>query len=181
MCISTNGFPTDRIVKQMEKILSINPKVGVGISLDPVGPLHDEIRGIPNAYEKVRKTIDAVQKVGVTDLRLSYVVQDKNVEEVKKVYMLANELGIELSWVVVQNSTIYFKATHNKFQRIQSLKEQINTVIYRELISFCPRRMFRAYFAYGMYNYICTGKRLLPCDASEGFFLYYSNRLGLPM
>jgi radical SAM protein with 4Fe4S-binding SPASM domain len=175
ICISTNGFLTDRILSQMDRILRINPRVGLGISLDAVGALHDEIRGIPHAYEKVCKTIDALKKMGVADLRLSYVAQDKNVEELGKVYSLANELGLELTWVVAQNSAIYFKATHNRFHQIQALRKQVNAIISQELKSFQPRRIFRGYFAYGMYHYACTGKRLLPCDAGKGFFFIDPN------
>ncbi|EKD42897.1 MAG: radical SAM protein, partial [uncultured bacterium] len=47
MVISTNGFLTPVIDKAMDKILQIAPDIGVAISIDGIGEMHNTVRGIP--------------------------------------------------------------------------------------------------------------------------------------
>jgi hypothetical protein len=46
--ISTHGFLSDRMARVLPEIVRVHPQVGLRVSLDAVGPLHDEIRGVPD-------------------------------------------------------------------------------------------------------------------------------------
>jgi len=50
--LSTNGIMGKRIVQVAETMLSHDIPLEVGISLDGIGPRHDEVRGVPGNYEK---------------------------------------------------------------------------------------------------------------------------------
>jgi len=60
----TNGFLTDKIVGDIEKIIGLNfNKVVASISLDGPPLLHDELRGIPGAWEKAVRTFILLKKI----------------------------------------------------------------------------------------------------------------------
>ncbi len=66
LVIPTNGLLVDRIISELDKILS-DPtvrsgigKITVNVSLDGVGSLHDEIRGIPGNFDRV---VDLVKRL----------------------------------------------------------------------------------------------------------------------
>ncbi|MDO8622088.1 MAG: radical SAM protein, partial [bacterium] len=50
--ISTNAFLTDLTVKRVTEILKFYPKIGIRISIDGVGDMHERVRRIPQALEK---------------------------------------------------------------------------------------------------------------------------------
>jgi Fe-coproporphyrin III synthase len=54
--ITSNGFLTDRVVETMEN-LKHPEKVHIKISIDHIGKRHDEIRGVPGAYEKAMSSV----------------------------------------------------------------------------------------------------------------------------
>jgi MoaA/NifB/PqqE/SkfB family radical SAM enzyme len=163
--ISSNGLATDLILKSMKKIREIDSRVGVRISLDGIGKMHDEVRGIPGIYEAVMKTIKELQAIGVTDLGFSFTIMDKNVHHLKDVYKLSKKMNIELALAVVQNSDIYFSKGDNKMTFIDDLKNNLNFVIDSELKTWNPKRWGRAYYNYGLKLYAEKNKRLLPSGA----------------
>ena len=61
----SNGFLPRRILAQTEAILQLlearHVRLSMSISLDGVGTMHDEVRGISGAFEKAQETIDCLQ------------------------------------------------------------------------------------------------------------------------
>jgi len=160
--ISSNGFATDLIKEKMQEILKIKPDIGVGISLDGIGELHDQIRGVPGGYQKVIKTIETLKNIGVKDLRLAFTAGDYNIHELNKVYNLSQELGIEFTLAAVHNAENYFNTVDNKITKIKEFENEFRVLINAELKSWDIKRWLRAYFAYALLIFIKTGKRLLP-------------------
>ena len=163
--ISSNGLATDLIVKSMKEIHKIDSRVGVRISLDGIGAMHDEVRGIPGIYEAVMKTIKELQVIGVSNLGFSFTIMDKNVHHLKDVYKLSKKMNIELALAVVQNSDIYFGKADNKMTFIDDLKNNLDFVIDSELKTWNPKRWGRAYYNYGLKLYAEKNERLLPSGA----------------
>src|SRR3989339_897023 len=89
--LSSNGFMSEFIEQQMKKILAIDPKIGVALSLDGVGEMHEKIRRIPQAFDKVMDTLSRLQALGMKNLRLAFTVLPENVSHYGKVYNLARE------------------------------------------------------------------------------------------
>ena len=67
--ISTNGFLSETIYRRMKKILEIDPNIGIAISVDGIGEIHNEIRGVDNGYQKVLKTIENLKSLGINPVR----------------------------------------------------------------------------------------------------------------
>ena len=160
--ISTNGFATELIKQKMKEILAIKPDIGVGVSLDGIGPIHDQIRGIPGGYEKVRATVNVLQDLGVKDLRLAFTAGDYNIDQLNKVYNLSKELGIEFTLAAIHNAENYFNTVDNKITKVDQFRQEFEKLIKSELNSWHFKSWLRAYFTYALFKFIETGKRLLP-------------------
>ncbi len=160
--ISSNGFATQLIKEKMQAILKIKPDIGIGLSLDGIGQVHDQIRGIPGGYEKVLATLKVLQSLGVKNLRLAFTAGDYNIDQLDKVYQLSRDLGIEFTLAAIHNADNYFNIVENKITKIDKFKDEFEKLIKTELAGWNLKRWVRAYFAYALFAYIKTGQRLLP-------------------
>lgn len=168
--ISSNGFATALIIKQAEKLKKIVPDLGIAISLDGIGQVHEEVRGIPGGYEKAMATIKGLKRLGVRNLRLAFTLGDYNINELPKVYNLSRELGLEMTLAAVHSSKKYFSAT-NKIDNKLEMAGVLNWLIKQELRTLSLKRWLRAYFAFGLKQFILTGQRILP-DYSGKYNLF---------
>lgn len=163
--ISSNGFASDLIVAKMEKIIKIDPKIGVRISIDGIGDLHNKVRGVANIYENAMQTISGLRWVGVKNLGISFTVMDANVKDLINVYKLSKKLNLQLALALVQNSDIYFGKKDNKINFIEDVERGLNFVIKEELASWNIKKWGRAFYDWGLLHFAKTGKRLLPSGA----------------
>ena len=172
LIISTNGISTKRIVQSMERIVYIDPRIGVGISIDGIGENHDRIRGLKGVYEKAIQTLQALKELGIKDLRIAFTAVEENIDQMKDVYDLSRRLDVEFSCVVAHDSDIYFRTSGIRFNSLTCLREQLNLVVLSELKTFVPKRLLRSYFYSGLYGLVENGERILPCLAgTASFFL----------
>jgi MoaA/NifB/PqqE/SkfB family radical SAM enzyme len=173
--ISTNGLDPMLVERQMKEILKITKKVGVRVSLDAVGVLHDRLRGVEGAYDKALETLERLKKIGVEDLGVAFTIQKSNVEEISKVYDLACKLGVEFTGCLVEGSDFRYYKTDVSLPEIEELAMQLDYVIARELKTGNPKQWFRAYYfkALGDYAKFKLGlekkPRKLECTAVEKF------------
>lgn len=160
--ISTNGFATELIKQRIMEILPIKPDIIVGISLDGIGEIHDQVRGIPGGFQKVMATIKILKELGVKDLHLAFTAGDYNINELPKVYQLSRQLGMEFTIAAIHNAESYFNTVDNKITEINEFKKEFKGLIKAELKTWDFKRWLRAYFAYALIKFLATGKRLLP-------------------
>jgi MoaA/NifB/PqqE/SkfB family radical SAM enzyme len=172
----------------MDKILAIDAKVGVRVSLDGLGNTHDYIRGVRGMYEHALATTDRLKKLGVDNIGFSFTVMSGNACELKDVYSLSKERGYELAIALVQNSEIYFSKKDNTINEPACVRSGLGFVIENELKTWQPKRWLRSYYDYGLLYYAQKGKRLLPSGAGldSAFIdadgtLYPSNLINMPM
>ena len=91
MFFPTNGIQPDRIKEMTEEIVRDCPKtaITVKISIDAVGDLHSEMRGVKNTFENCVKTYEALEplldKYENFDLGINTVFAESNQHEVGKV------------------------------------------------------------------------------------------------
>ena len=169
--ISTNGLLTKRIERSIKRIIKVDPKIAVRVSIDGIGREHDEIRGIPGAFTKGLESLRILRENGLKDLGIALTVMCSNVSQVSKVYELANEWGVDFSITIVTSSPIYFGEKQNLKPRDDvALRDGFNYLVRSELRYWTPRRLARAYFEYTLWSYLHTQKRPLRCDAGQGFF-----------
>jgi len=160
--ISSNGFATDLIIDKTKQILKIKKDIGIGISLDGIGEVHDQIRGIAGGFDKAVVTLKALKGIGVGNLRIAFTAGDYNINQLLKVYNLSKELGVEFTMAAIHNAENYFNVTDNKITKLEQFKKEFRKLIKEELITWSPKRWVRAYFTFALYKFIATGKRLLP-------------------
>lgn len=170
--ISTNGYLTDLIKEKMREILKFVPTIGVGVSIDGIGGMHDKIRGIPGGFNLATKTVKVLrEEVGMANLRLAFTVSKQNVEHLSRVYDLSRELGVQFTLALAQSSEFFFggkQIQESPDEKI--LKDQFDYVIHKELKSWQPKRWARSYFAESLYDFAKTGKQALPSRAGIDFF-----------
>lgn len=171
LVISTNGFLTPVIDKAMDKILKIAPDIGVAVSIDGIGEMHNTVRGIPGGFDRCMETVRVLQKKGMTNLRLGFTITSDNLEHFSKVYDLTREMGIEFTHSFAQSSEFYFGGKENiNNPDPVLLGKAYKHIINSELKSWTIKRWLRAYFASGMHRFITSKNPVLDNAPGRDFF-----------
>lgn len=171
MVISSNGFLPPIIDKAMDKILEIAPDIGVAISIDGIGEMHNTVRGIPGGFDRCMETIRILKKKGMTNIRLAFTILEVNIDHFSKVYDLSQELGIQFTHSFAQSSDFYFGGKQNDTHPNQEvLKKAYKHIINTELKSWNVKRWLRAFFASGMYRFITNKNSVLDNAPGRDFF-----------
>jgi MoaA/NifB/PqqE/SkfB family radical SAM enzyme len=170
--ISTNGFQHRRILHAAPALMKIGRKVGIAVSLDGIGEMHDGIRGIEGGFDKVIETLKQVGKLGYKNVRVAFTAQRENVKHLGAVYDLSRQFGFQFTTSVAQNSDFYFSTDENQKVEPERLRDELKYVMRKELISLSPKRWLRSYFYSGVLQYNDMGSRVLGCRAGrDSFFL----------
>lgn len=165
--ISTNGYFTERIIGLCKKY----PDIGIRISIEGLERNNDAIRGIPQGFQKGWQTLLALRDMGLKDIGFAMTVQDDNYRDLVELYKHAKGLGYEFATAVVHNSH-YFHKWDNVIKNKDAAMVEFRKLITLLLRSKKAKDWFRAYFNYGLINYIKGEKRLLSCEmGQDGFFL----------
>ena len=165
--ISTNGFFTDRIIDLCKEF----PKVGIRISIEGLEDTNNEIRGLPDGFNRGYNTLKKLVEMKHPDVGFGMTVQDKNAKDLVPLYKISEELGMEFATASLHNS-FYFVECHNIIHDRLMVAQNFENLINELLKSNSPKKWFRAYFNHGLINYIFGQKRLLPCDMSfDTFFI----------
>ena len=167
MVISTNGFFTERIVSLAKK----HPDIGIRISLEGLPKTNDNLRGIKNGFDSGLRTLIQLKHLGLKDIGFGITVSDVNAGDLLELYKLAKTMKIEFATAIVHNS-YYFHKMDNKIEEKDKVSSEFRKLVTEFLKSNKIKDWFRAYFNYGIINYIYGGKRPLPCEVgSEVFYL----------
>lgn len=165
--ISTNGYFTERILALCDEF----PQIGIRISIEGLQEANDEIRGIPDGFNRGYDTLKTLVERGHKDVGFGCTVQEMNSDDLLPLYKLSDELGMEFATATLHNS-FYFRKTDNKIVDRLKVAGVFEKLINELLRSKSPKKWFRAYFNHGLINYIYGNKRFLPCDmGSNGFFV----------
>lgn len=165
--ISTNGFFTEKIVKLCEKY----PELGIRISTEGLQKTNDAIRGIPNGFDRTLRTLLTLRRMGMKDIGFGMTVQDMNCKDLLSLYELSDALSYEFATATLHNSH-YFHKLDNKIENRDMVCAEFSKLVTELLKSRSVKKWFRAYFNYGLMNYIHGGTRLLPCEmGTESCFI----------
>lgn len=165
--ISTNGFFTERIIDLCREF----PKVGIRISIEGLEQANNEIRGLPDGFNRGYTTLKKLVEMGMKDVGFGMTVQDRNAKDLVPLYRLSDELNMEFATASLHNS-FYFVESRNIIHDRPMVAQAFEDLINELLKSKQPKKWFRAYFNHGLINYIYGQKRLLPCDMSfDTFFI----------
>lgn len=165
--ISNNGYFTERIVELCKKY----PDLGIRISTEGLQKTNDEIRKIPNGFDRTMRTLLTLRRMGIKDIGFGMTVQDVNCNDLLPLYELSDALGYEFATATLHNSH-YFHKLDNKIDDKDMVCGEFSKLIGELLKSKSMKKWFRAYFNYGLMNYIYGGKRFLPCEmGTESCFI----------
>lgn len=165
--ISTNGFFTDRILDLAKEF----PDIGIRISIEGLEQTNNEIRGLPDGFNRGYTTLKKLREMGMKDVGFGMTVQDRNAKDLCPLYELSNQMNMEFATASLHNS-FYFVEAKNIIHDRPMVAQNFEDLINRLLDSNSPKKWFRAYFNHGLINYIYGQKRLLPCDMSiDTFFI----------
>ena len=165
--ISTNGFFTDRIIDLCKEF----PNIGIRISIEGLEKTNNEIRGLPDGFNRGYTTLKKLVEMKHPDVGFGMTVQDKNAPDLVSLYDLSDSLNMEFATASLHNSFYFVEAKniiHDRLMVAQHFEDLINKL----LKSSSPKKWFRAYFNHGLINYIFGQDRLLPCNmAFDTFFI----------
>jgi MoaA/NifB/PqqE/SkfB family radical SAM enzyme len=164
--ISTNGLTPGRIADAVSRM----PEVAVRVSVDAVGPLHDRIRGVEDAFERAIETVTKLKERGVRDLGLAATSSEETAGEIAGVKELADEMGVEFVASAVHSSPFFFGSHSEERPRSAKIVEEIAEIMRAELRSARPREWAKAYYMRGLIDYVLGRPRRLACRAGVDFF-----------
>lgn len=168
--LSTNGLLTSRIVDDTRRILKINCRTGVRVSLDGLGEVHDRIRGVPGAFEKAMATVKALRDAGVRDLGVAFTLTAGNEEQLVPVYHLARSMGLDFSTAVVHSSAHFFGEKGTAAPDADLGTRMLRQLQRLQLSGWSVKQWLRAYFTDGQIDYLNDKPRKIRCGAGREFF-----------
>jgi MoaA/NifB/PqqE/SkfB family radical SAM enzyme len=163
--ISTNGYFSERIVSIARK----NKNIGIRISLEGLPAANDELRGLKDGFDHALRTLLELKSLGLKDLGFGITVSDRNARDMIELFRLARAMNLEFATAVVHNS-YYFHKYDNRIRQKERVIACFQELIKELLKTKSIKNWFRAYFNYGLIQYIKGGKRLLPCGAGRDVF-----------
>ncbi|CAG1066533.1 hypothetical protein BAC1_02151 [uncultured bacterium] len=136
--IGTSGFLTRKILSDVSRCLENTGRkkqLALQISLQGVGEVQDRIKGKPEAFARVQKTVAELKKLsdkfpGRLHLYIYSVLQEQNKETFEKTYEFARDNGVGYTFGIINNlsynmnsSEGYTKALINDsdFKRLEKL------------------------------------------------------------
>ncbi len=166
--ISSNGWFVDRTLRLFEKH---GNSIGIRISIEGLSHANDRIRGMPRGFDNAIRILTALHGMGIKDIGFGLTIQDANAQDVKDLYQLAKMMDVEFATAALHNS-FYFHKQDNRIDSSQDAIAALQELAADLLRSRRPKDWFRAYFNYGLINYLQGRERLLPCRmAHDAFFL----------
>ena len=115
--LATNALLPKRLVQQVEKCWDVARPRGISrftvqISLDGIGEIHDQVRGIEGAFERVQEAlhqlVDLQQSISGLSLALSAVVQQANAAHIASLQNYAKDLRVPLYLSPIVTSLDYY-------------------------------------------------------------------------
>ena len=146
----------------MAEIIKFKRDIGVAVSLDGFGLVHEELKGFSGGFCLAIETIRLLKELELKNLKIAFTLNNRNINQLKRVYHLSKELGVEFSLAACHNSPHYFQIENNKIGKIATVKKEINWLIEQELKQFSLKRWARAYFAWGVIEFLRKKRRVLP-------------------
>ena len=169
--ITTHGFMNSKIGDQIEAILRADPSIAVRVSLDGLGEVHDEIRGIPGGYEKVEATLRRLRQAKVKDLGIIFTLMKRNQHQLREIYHHAKRHRLALTLNAVHDSPVYFGEGKQALNADpKEVEKDFRYVIRGQLKSINPKNWAKAWFNDHLHRYMATHERPFPCGSGEDFF-----------
>jgi len=168
--VSTNGLLTERLARLAQELRCLIPRLGVRVSIDGVGAVHDRIRGFKGAYEQAWASIRALRKAGIVDLGIAFTMVSGNEDQLLPLYDRAATMGLEFTSTVAHSSPIYFGPQADARPDPASAGVAYEELRRRQLSSMQVKNWFRSEFTAGLRDLARGQPRPIDCLAGAAFF-----------
>jgi MoaA/NifB/PqqE/SkfB family radical SAM enzyme len=152
--ISTNGFLTEKIVEDVRRILEITKSnLIIDVSVDGIGKIHDQIRGIKGAYERALNTINKLRELSRDRIRVSLkmTILKENIDQIMECYKNAEELKIDFTckpgtnFGFLRNEDMNFDLNKDDYEKIIKILEEIQ-ILRTEATNFGGKSFWDRFF-----------------------------------
>jgi MoaA/NifB/PqqE/SkfB family radical SAM enzyme len=187
--LNSNGMlPTS--ASTIERVLRVaqsrGKKLYLFISLDGVGPLHDEIRGVPGAFAATTRTIEAIRALDTprTDLGfgVSATVTHKNVDHLGDVLAYAVERDLAASFTFPMETDVYMNNLDrlDRFHADRAVIDRFVAFLDVAIDTHAEALSPPVSFYRSLQETLRGGRRTAPCIFRRGGFFLEPNGTILP-
>lgn len=168
--IPTNGFLTDTIVEQVEKILreSNIPSLYVNVSLDGLQELHDFSRGVNGSFEHALNTYKSLKEIDDHRLKMhfEYAISKLNQGKLAEVVKVLNLDPSDFVLTIAQNSFFYGNEATDVKPKAELLKKDIKWFL-RHLKPHTIHDLAQSIFL----KHVIEGKTILCIAGRNSFYM----------
>ena len=115
LTLTTNALDTKRVTDHCRQLAEMCAARGisyfVGVSLDGTGALHDEIRGIPGAFERVESTLtelQLLQEQGALRVGVNCTLTRANLHDAEHLWGWCSERGLSPNFIIASFTEDYY-------------------------------------------------------------------------
>lgn len=164
--LSTNGLLPSRL----RAVLADAGHIAVRVSLDGPGQIHDRIRGIQGAYNRVLESLEVARELGVRDTGVCATMSRHNAGTIKDVQSIARDRKVQFTFTVAHSSPVFFGEKRSEEPLREPALRDMREIQSRLFASGRPKDWFKAYFVQGMMGMIEGRPRPIRCRAGVNFF-----------
>lgn len=115
--LATHGMTPDRVIHQIEKVWAVAAKHAIAqftvqVSIDGIGEIHDQIRGIKGGGARVQETLERLvemrKNIPALGINISTVVQPINRDYVPDLQLLAQRFQVPIFFSPIVTSSDYY-------------------------------------------------------------------------
>jgi len=120
LTVTTNALQTQHIVACCEQLIDLCVMRGlslfVGISLDGIGAVHDEMRNIPGAFDRVSTTVTELERLVPRGLRLGVncTLTRRNLHDARNVLQWCEKRKLSANFIVASFADSYYGNTQSE-------------------------------------------------------------------
>jgi MoaA/NifB/PqqE/SkfB family radical SAM enzyme len=177
VAITTNGFLTDKVLKDVGAVIAPLDDAGVTLvfacGFDAVGETHDRIRRFRGGWERLNATLEGLRELREKHpslvLGIKTTVTRYNIDEIEKVYRYAEERGL----FAIISPYIITANRYGNIDRENSLALSVEDM--QKLKNFYTGSRFRwSYYRNELLRFFDTGCMAKPCSAGFNYFFIRS-------
>ncbi len=177
VAITTNGFLTDKVLKDVGEVIGPLEEAGVTLvfacGFDAVGEVHDRIRKVPGGWQRLHATIEGLNRLRESHpslvLGIKTTVTRYNIDELDEVCRYADGQGL---FTIISPYIL----TGNRYDNLG--KEDalsLSAAELEKLKAFYNSPRFRwSYYRNELLAFLEAGKMDKPCSAGFNYFFIRS-------
>jgi len=181
--VNTNGLLSNKIIDDVQWILAhlkTGQRFSLSISIDGIGKLHDRIRGVPGAFNKIEKTVASLSKLNAQyeqfKLRSNAVIQPSNVHALEPIKAYWKKHNIAGAFSVIQTPYYTHSSAQNTYNDIRRFDKKELSVVKavtpksRGMNDYLNRGCIRPLHCFAGFTAMCIDPfgALYPCNFLTG-------------